>query len=35
MSVGIDHELHSGWELAIVDENHEGGDGPAPSQGQQ
>ena len=32
MSVGIDHELHSGWELPIVDENDEPTTAPYPRE---
>ena len=33
MSVGIDHELHSGWELPIVDENDELATAAHPREG--
>ncbi len=33
MSVGIDHELHSGWELGIVDENDKAATAPHPHKG--
>jgi len=35
MSVGIDAELHSGWELLIVDEDDEPATDPHPMRGQQ
>ncbi len=33
MSVGIDHELHSGWELPIVDANDEPATASHPREG--
>ena len=34
MSVGIDAELHSGWELLIVGEDDEPATDPHPMRGQ-
>ena len=33
MSVGIDHELHLGWELFNVNENDEAATAPHPRKG--